>query len=234
MRRNTSEAFDAPVYDVYSSNESSLIEWECVHSGLYHVCDDSVVLEVLSDGRPAREGECGEVVGTNLYSYGMPFIRFSLEDIVVKGPEFCPCGKPFSTLSTRQGRFLDRFHLPDGRVIHTFSLDSGLTLWIRNFSLLQEREDLITAQVVASSEHTTDQVKALKKSVQAVLGPGVEFVIEFVESIKPRRAANSSLIVHWCVIINRELHNLSNGILITHSESIFSRLNIAGNDAQYH
>ena len=185
MRRNIGVAFDAPVYDVYSSHEFSLIAWECVQSGLYHVCDDSVVLEVLSDGRPAREGECGEVVGTNLHSFAMPFIRFRLGDVVVKGPERCPCGAPFSTLSAIQGRILDHFHLPDGRVIHPFSLDLGLTPWIRNFSLVQEREDLITAKVVASSERTTDKVDELKKSVQAVLGPEVEFVIEFVESIKP-------------------------------------------------
>lgn len=185
MRHNISAAFGAPVYDVYSSHEFNLIAWECIQSGLYHVCDDSVVLEVLSEGRPVREGECGEVVGTNLHSFAMPFIRFRLGDLVVKGPKHCPCGEPFSTLSALQGRVLDYFRLPDGRVIHPFSLPVGLTPWIRNFTLVQECEDLIIAYVVASPDYTTHQVEELKKSVHAVLGPGIKFAINFVPSIKP-------------------------------------------------
>ncbi|MBA2565145.1 MAG: phenylacetate--CoA ligase family protein [Gemmatimonadetes bacterium] len=185
MRRNIRAAFAAPVYDVYSSNELKLTAWECRQSGLYHVCDDSLILEVVADGRAARDGEAGELIGTNLHSFAMPFIRFRVGDVVVKGPDRCPCGEPFSTLRAIQGRALEHFLLPGGRVVHPFALDVGLTPWIRNFSLVQEREDAVVARVVALAERTGEQVAELTRSVQAVLGPDVTFTLEFVSALEP-------------------------------------------------
>jgi phenylacetate-coenzyme A ligase PaaK-like adenylate-forming protein len=48
------------------------------------------VLEVLTGDRPAEEGEEGELVATSLFSYAMPFIRYRMGDMVVRGPTPCP------------------------------------------------------------------------------------------------------------------------------------------------
>ena len=51
--------------------------------------------------------------------------------------------------------------------------------------MVQERSDLITAYVVASSDRTGDQVSELERSVQQVLGPRVSFRMQFVDAITP-------------------------------------------------
>ena len=51
--------------------------------------------------------------------------------------------------------------------------------------MAQERSDLITAYVVASSERTGDQVSELEHSVRRVLGPRVSFRMQFVDTISP-------------------------------------------------
>lgn len=71
------------------------------------------------NGDPAGgEGKSGEVVGTSLNYAAMPFIRYELGDVVTRGPERCACGSPFSTLAVIQGRVVNYFPLPDGRVLH--------------------------------------------------------------------------------------------------------------------
>ncbi len=114
MRRQITEAFKAPVFNVYACHEFRVIAWECKETGEFHTCDDCMIVEVLKNSHPAAIGERGEVVGTSLHSFAMPFIRYRLGDIVTKGPEACRCGQPFSTIRAIQGRMMDYFPLPGG------------------------------------------------------------------------------------------------------------------------
>ncbi|MGH7822963.1 MAG: phenylacetate--CoA ligase family protein, partial [Candidatus Binatia bacterium] len=103
MRAQIEAAFAAPVYQMYDSNEFNLIAWQCVATGALHTCDDSTVVEVLVDGRPAAPGERGEVVLTALHSLAMPFIRYGLGDLVIQGERTCACGAPFATIRAVEG-----------------------------------------------------------------------------------------------------------------------------------
>jgi phenylacetate-CoA ligase len=118
MRELIEEAFGAPIYDTYASIEFNLLAWQCRQTGGLHTCDDGVVMEIMDGARAVREGEEGEVVGTDLHSYAMPMIRYRLGDIATKGRSPCPCGQPFSTIRSIRGRTIDCFTLPDGRVMH--------------------------------------------------------------------------------------------------------------------
>jgi phenylacetate-CoA ligase len=180
-------AFGAQVYQTYASHEFPLLGWECAHAGGYHVNDDGVILEVLRDGRPAKPGEQGEVVATNLHAYSMPFIRYRLGDVVTRGPEACACGRPFSTISDIQGRVIDSFRLPDGRVLHPYhvltSFIAGADSWIRQYQLLQERPDRIVLRVQPVAGPVSEQVSAIERSVRPLLGPGVDFGVELLDEI---------------------------------------------------
>ena len=64
MRRHIAEAFQAPVYQTYAATEFNLIGWSCPQSGLFHLCDPTVLVEVLDNqGNPVAEGETGRVGG---------------------------------------------------------------------------------------------------------------------------------------------------------------------------
>jgi len=188
MRRQISEAFSAPVFDLYSSHEFTLIAWECQETGEFHVCDDSLILEVLKDGHPVAVGERGEVVGTNLHSFAMPFIRYRLGDLVSRGGETCRCGQPFSTIRGIQGRMLDYFPLPDGRLLHPYEivllLVNDAASWIGQYQLTQEREDRIVLRVVPAAPPTPQQLALLEGSGAALLGEGVKFQVTLVPRLQ--------------------------------------------------
>lgn len=96
MRRRVREGFRANVYAAYTSHEFRNIAVDCPATGRYHVCDESVIVELLRDGRPVQVGEAREVVVTGLHSYAMPFIRYPLGDLAVRGPSPCGCGAPYA------------------------------------------------------------------------------------------------------------------------------------------
>ena len=187
MRRQIGRGFRAPVFDQYGSHEFVFIAWECSETGLYHVHDHSVIIEVLKDGRPAKEGEVGELVGTALYSYAMPFIRYRLGDLVTRGPAVCPCGAPFSTIAKIQGRLIDRFPTSDGKSIHPFHIEAHLKQqeWIRRFQIVQESEQSSRVLVVTQGESRAEEVEVLRQLLVRELGGGVAVAIELVEEISP-------------------------------------------------
>jgi phenylacetate-CoA ligase len=188
MRRQIMEGFQAPVYNTYGSHEFNLLAWECRETGELHTCDDGMILEVLRNGCPVNTGQRGEVVGTNLHSFAMPFIRFGLGDIVTKGSETCRCGQPFSTIRSIQGRMIDYFPLPGGRLMHPYKIVTLLSdkepSLVRQYRLIQERLDRITLRMVPSSACSSHQLMLLQKSVQGVLGADVEFRIDLVSELK--------------------------------------------------
>ena len=187
MRQQISSGFSAPVFEIYDSNECNLIAWQCGETGELHTCDDTTIVEVIKDGRPAAPGERGEVVLTALHSFAMPFIRFRLGDIVTKGDSHCACGQPFATIRSVQGRMFDYFPLPDGRLIHPYEIIAILgehAPWVREYQLIQKREDLIILSLVPAPSPSPQEVERLQTTVAKFLGQSVVFTIEIVPEIQ--------------------------------------------------
>ena len=186
MKQRIRRAFEAPVYSVYGAEEFNLVAWGCPRSGLYHVCDENLILEVLRGGRPVDPGEEGEVVGTPLHSLAAPLIRYPPGDLAVRGPAPCPCGAPYSTLLRVEGGTLDVFSLPGGRVLYPFRVVAPLleqAPWLRRCQLVQrdlDRFELLGALMNCS---TTNDVEPLAQSLRAVLGDAVHLDIRMVEEI---------------------------------------------------
>ena len=187
-RARIERGFGAPVYDMYGSNEFNLLASQCPRNDHLHVCDDSVIVEVLRDGAPTREGEQGEVVVTGLFSRTMPFIRYRTGDLAIKGADVCPCGQPFSTLSAIQGRVMDYLRLPDGRMVHPFVVGNSLSVdgdaWIEQHQLQQVALDRVVLRLKLRRPPTADERERLMKAVERVCHPA-RLDLEFVDHFEP-------------------------------------------------
>jgi len=186
LRRTIEEGFGAPVYNAYPSHEFNLMAWECPHTGLMHVCDDNVIIEVLKDGSPVAKGESGDVVVTGLHSYTAPFIRYELGDIAVRGPRPCPCGAPFSTLESIRGRTMDFCVTPDGYKLHHWELiplcfwDMS---WFQRYQLLQKAPDHVVLRVVLNREPPAEDIERLEQGMREKLGPQARCDVEAVDEM---------------------------------------------------
>jgi phenylacetate-CoA ligase len=115
VREDVKRVFDCNIVDRYGATEIGLIAFECPAGGGYHVCAESVLLELLDDdGNDAAEGTPGRVVLTSLYNFAMPFIRYDIGDLAVAAHGPCPCGRTLPRLVTILGRQRGVFTFPDG------------------------------------------------------------------------------------------------------------------------
>ena len=88
------KAFNLPLVSEYGSAEAGIISFECQH-GNNHVNMDNVLLEEIE----------GEVVVTNLNSFGFPIIRYSLGDyILLEQNKSCKCGLDTDIITEIKGR----------------------------------------------------------------------------------------------------------------------------------
>ncbi len=186
MRKQIEQGFAAPLYDAYGCHEFNLLAWQC-REGTMHTCDDGSIVEVLQpDGAAAPPGGRGEVVGTNLHSFAMPFIRYRMADIVTRGEDRCGCGSPFASIASIQGRMVDHFQLPGGRLIHPWELAAhGIVNpeIVREYQLLQESESRVLLRIVPQRPLNEWELSHLAKPVQQMLGPDVSFELRLVERI---------------------------------------------------
>lgn len=186
MRGEIEAALARPVHDFYGCHECNLVAWGCQETGDYHTCDDLLIVEVLRDGRPVAPGHRGEIVITSLHSFAMPIIRFRLGDVVTRGAERCACGHPFATLRAIEGRMQDYFPLPDGRLLHPYTLVITIldnAPWLGEYRLVQERTDRIVLRAVPRGTPSPAELARVRSRVADHLGPDVAFEVVLVSEI---------------------------------------------------
>ena len=79
--------------DFYNCWEFDNIAWECNRNEGYHITTDSLILEVVNNGKTATIGESREIIVTALNSYVMPFIRYNMGDIAILHDKTCSCSR---------------------------------------------------------------------------------------------------------------------------------------------
>ena len=195
-----------PVYETYGCHEINLVAWECKETGDLHLCDDLAIVEVLCEGRPARPGESGDVVVTNLHAYASPYLRYELGDRAVAGDPVCRCGAPFATIRSVQGRTMDALLLADGRVMHHWEL-IPMTFWDmpwhRQYQLVQESRDRFVLRLVADGEPPAGDLEHLCRAVLQKLRPGPASRSSASTRWSGRRAGSGGSVCRGCAAANK-------------------------------
>jgi phenylacetate-CoA ligase len=124
LRKLVETDFNARIIDLYGAIEFTTIAWECRESSLYHLDADAVVVEAvkLNSDSPANPGEPARVIVTGLLNRAMPLIRYELGDVAVLSDDECNCGVKLPVIGRIEGRQVDCFRLPSGRLISPYVL----------------------------------------------------------------------------------------------------------------
>ena len=120
------DAFGCPVYDAYGLHQCELAAWECLYCGLYHLCEDGVIVEVLVGDRPALPGEEGRAVITPLHSFTAPLLRFETGDLVRLPEEPRPCRIRFRQIESIVGRQRNFLPMPNGSLFPPLVLTTAM------------------------------------------------------------------------------------------------------------
>jgi phenylacetate-CoA ligase len=174
--------FGCPVHDVYAAWEGGLIAWECGRCPGYHINADWVIVEILQGQRPALPGEAGDVVITNLHSFGMPILRYRLGDVAVRAaaPSRCRCTLPL--LGEIYGRQCDVLVLPGGRLLSpqpVYAAMDGVP-GLRRWRVVQEAPDRLRVEAVAGRDCGPDSEARIRQALIEVVDEPLSVAVTLV------------------------------------------------------
>ena len=181
--------FRCRVFNRYGCREVSVIASECEQHDGMHIMAEGLYVEILDGDQPAKEGNLGSVVVTDLRNLAMPLIRYRIGDMSSINSAPCICGRSLPRLNALQGRITDFLVADDGRLV------SGAFLSIY---LLADRPGLGRVQVIQSypgqvciqltgigqsATQLQEDIAYLQSAVKRHLGPGTQFEYKIVDSI---------------------------------------------------
>lgn len=188
QRQFIEQTFAGKMFNRYGTRELGGICCECsAHTGL-HASIENVYIEILKDlesNEPAQPGETGHIVVTNLNNYGMPFIRYSIEDMGAWSTlSHCPCGLGLPLMELVQGRQIDMFKTRDGRAVWGgFASPLFGMAGVKQFQLVQKSVDLVIARIVKEGELDQSRLDTIVRTVKTALGDNVVVEFEFPAEI---------------------------------------------------
>ncbi len=185
QREKIEKTFSCKVHDSYGHMERTVTISQCP-KGNCHINMNYGLLEIepvynaeVAGGLQADE-YIGEVIGTGLYNFAMPLIRYRTGDWVkVKhNPEKCPCGRHFPTVLSILGRESDIIVTPDGRMITALYVVFDRTPGILRGQIIQEERDSLLVRAAVSNGYEGKAVFELEKNIRNFTGETVRIRIE--------------------------------------------------------
>lgn len=186
QREVIERVFGAKVFNTYGSREFMLIAAECgQHEGL-HISAENLIVEIIKeDGTPAKDGETGKIVITDLHNYGMPFIRYEIGDLGVATSKACSCGRGLPMIADVVGRSLDVIRTPEGKIVPGEFFPHLIKDFreVARFQVVQEKLDLLVIKLVPTGEFSEITKKRIDIEVRNIVGSAMVINYELVDDI---------------------------------------------------
>jgi phenylacetate-CoA ligase len=185
QREQFRRVFGAEVFNLYCSREHGCVGFECSRHDRLHVDAGSVIVEILRNGRPARPGESGEIVVTDLLNQGMPFVRYVTGDVATALEGACDCGCPLPAFASLDGRTADLLYRPDGSRVAGLMLDDLFMELpaITHAQFVQNDITSLDVNVIAPGGAGHDLQASMVAEVRSIMGPDVTVRLHFVTDI---------------------------------------------------
>ena len=203
VRRLIESTLEAPVYDFYGAHEFNFIAWQREHNGPFETSGLVTLAEVL---RPttaedslsrSNVGEPGEFVGTALWSFASPFIRYRLGDDVTAhelDDHYGTC----RSLRSIHGRVTDRFVTIEGLTMHAYEAVTALLThmpWTLCYQMEQYRAGELLIRVLPAGESNSLQREESHLRLRETLAPQFAVTVEFVEHLRRGAEAKRKLFI---------------------------------------
>jgi phenylacetate-CoA ligase len=178
--------FETAVFDSYGSREFDALAQQCEVRGGYHINAESFIVEVVRDGRPARDGEEGDVLVTDLSNFCVPLIRYAIGDRAVAADRPCACGRGLPLLGSVRGRAAAVFVGREGHVVPAeffFDVLRDYGHVVRRFQVVQSQPGAVELRIVKSPRYSARALQQLLEVFRRYLGTHLSVDVEPIDSI---------------------------------------------------
>jgi phenylacetate-CoA ligase len=179
--------FQCKVTDRYGCEEVGLIASECdKHEGMHLNIDHLYIEFIKEDGSPAKPGEEGNIVVTDLINRGMPLIRYKVEDVGVPTDRKCSCGRGLPLMEKVAGRVADFLVRREGSLVAGVSLvERTLTAikGIEQMQIVQEALDDIMLNLVKGIGYCVESENQLLHEFKNIFGKDIRIKVNIIDKI---------------------------------------------------
>jgi len=184
------KAFGVPVVNEYGASEVGVIAFENAE-GEWVISDENLYLETVdSEGCPVPDGQCGNILITDMTNRAFPFIRYKIGDLgSIKAERMYR--EIFPRILLRlEGRENDTIVLPSGKkspgltfyYISRSILESSTVL--REFIIRQTALNEFVFDIVSDRSITSQEKREIQKKADLYLEPGLNLKINRVPAIQ--------------------------------------------------
>ncbi len=186
QREVIEKAFQTEVYNHYGCREFGAIARQCTQRNGLHIAAERVLLEVNAVTDSAAGERVSELLVTDLDSFGMPFIRYAIEDMGSITWDKCSCVLGLPRLETAIGRTFDVIRAPNGNFL-------GGTFWtillrkkqgIERWQVIQEKLDEITIAFIPTDDFSDEIRQYVIGKVREACGDEMRVRFELKPSLE--------------------------------------------------
>ena len=187
------EVLGCRIFEHYGSREFGMIAGECEEHNGMHLNPASAYLEFL----PVESSETPglhEMLVTDLLNYGMPLIRYRVNDCVLAGPEECKCERGYPLVRQIIGRTGDVFQLPNGDRIPGVAFTNRVLKvcpGLAKTQIIQESLTEFRIRYVPGRGFSNTDLDLLRTNLQAFVAGGIEWTFEQVAEIPRERSGKT-------------------------------------------
>jgi phenylacetate-CoA ligase len=193
QRQTIHQTLDCEAFEHYGTRDFGMVAAECEeHSGL-HLNPAAVYVEFLPiEG--ADEQALHEIIVTDLLNYGMPLIRYRINDCAIVASNPCSCGRGFPLIKNIVGRTTDNFVLPNGSVVPGVSLTNRVIQVCPGLEKLQVVQNTLHdfhVRYVPGPNFNASDLEMLKSKLRVFFPDPLEWTFERVAEIERERSGKT-------------------------------------------
>ncbi len=182
-KKSIEKYFGIPVVSRYANVENGILAQQALEGNEFHINWASYFVELLDlvTDTPAKPGERGRIVITDLYNHCMPMIRYDTGDLGQMG-QCMKNGLEYPVLTRVEGRKLDMIFDTDGQMMSPYLVYHILKYpHIKQYQFIQEGEKKYLIKLNVSPDFNT--AENIKVEFKKHLGSDAEIQLEFVDNI---------------------------------------------------
>jgi phenylacetate-CoA ligase len=197
IKNTIEDVFQCPVFNRYATMETGVIGHSTRNDNNIFINRSSYIIELLAfdSDRAINEGEDGRIIITDLFSYGMPLVRYETGDtamLVSKNDYGAICIKN-----------------PEGRIIETIFATNGSKIsWAVIYDIMTQISDVFQYQfrqtgeknyqmyIITSSGYSRDSEQHLYNKLRDTLGNDAILELCYVDSIPALPSGKRPMIIN--------------------------------------
>lgn len=178
QREYIENTFQCGIYDLYGQAERVVAIGQC-ENYTYHIIEDYSAVEIID----TSSGH--ELVGTHLYNYIMPLLRYKTGDMVELSHNKCSCGRNFREISKIYGRNISYIITPEGAQISAApaSLIPRNVNNLMEVQFMQEKIGELVINITTNGKFTENDKCWLIKNALEHTSSTMKIIINEVDSI---------------------------------------------------